>query len=282
METRSVEKIVEPMLTAAFRVRRNRRETADTRTLELTSIPGGAVPAWRPGQFMMVYVFGEGEIPLSISGDPAQRDCIVHTVRAVGPVSRAICDAKEGSAVGLRGPFGSVWPIERAEGRDVILVAGGIGLAPLRPVLHAVMANRDSYTRVFLLVGARTPDILLYKREIDRWRKRGVDVRLTVDAAAPGWKGSVGPVATLIPRIEFDPSQAFAFTVGPEIMMRVVVQALVERGMSYDRLFISMERNMKCAVGFCGHCQLGPAFICKDGPVFPYSTLEPWLAIRNV
>jgi len=275
------ERIPEPMLPAAFRVRRNRRETPDTHTLELASIAEG-VPAWRPGQFMMMYVFGAGEIPISISGDPAKRDCIVHTVRAVGPVSRAICDAKEGSSVGLRGPFGSVWPIERAEGRDVILVAGGIGLAPLRPVLHTVMANRDKYMRVSLLVGARTPDILLYRREMDRWRKRRVDVRLTVDAAAPGWQASVDPVTTLIPRIEFDPSSVVAFIVGPEIMMRVVSQVLAQRGVSYDRLFVSMERNMKCAVGFCGHCQLGPAFICKDGPVFSYPTLEAWLAIRNV
>jgi len=275
------ERIPEPMLPAAFRVRKNRRETPDTHTLELASIAEG-VPAWRPGQFMMMYVFGAGEIPISISGDPAKRDCIVHTVRAVGPVSRAICDAKEGSSVGLRGPFGSVWPIERAEGRDVILVAGGIGLAPLRPVLHTVMANRDKYMRVSLLVGARTPDILLYRREMDRWRKRRVDVRLTVDAAAPGWQASVGPVTTLIPRIEFDPSSVVAFIVGPEIMMRVVSQVLAQRGVSYDRLFVSMERNMKCAVGFCGHCQLGPAFICKDGPVFSYPTLEAWLAIRNV
>jgi NAD(P)H-flavin reductase len=281
MEVERVEQIPEAMLTAAFRVRRNRRETADTRTLELASIAEG-VPAWRPGQFMMLYVFGAGEIPISICGDPAARDCIVHTVRAVGPLSRAICDAKEGSTLGLRGPFGSEWPIEGAEGRDVILVAGGIGLAPLRPVLHAVMANRGSYNRVSLLAGARTPAIFLYRRETDRWRRRGVDVRLTVDAAAPGWKGAVGPVTTLIPRIEFDPSHAVAFIVGPEIMMRVVAQALAERGISDDRLFVSLERNMKCAIGFCGHCQLGPAFICKDGPVFPYSKLKPWLAIRNV
>jgi NAD(P)H-flavin reductase len=270
------------MLPVPFRVRKNRKETGDTRSLELVPVNGTAPPQWRPGQFMMVYAFGEGEIPLSISGDPAQRDSIVHTVRAVGPVSEAICRAKEGAAIGLRGPFGSVWPTEFSEGHDVVLVAGGIGLAPLRPVLYELMANRGSYRNVFLIAGARTPDILLYRREVDRWRKRGIDVRLTVDAAAPDWSGSVGPVTTLIPRIELDPSQTIAFIVGPEIMMRVVVQALAQRGISYDRLFVSMERNMKCAVGFCGHCQLGPTFICKDGPVFPYSKLEPWLAVRNV
>jgi NAD(P)H-flavin reductase len=274
--------LVEPMLTAPFRVRKNRKETEDTRTLELASTSGGDVPAWLPGQFMMLYVFGSGEIPMSISGDPTRRDTITHTVRAVGEVSRAICHTKPGSAIGVRGPFGSAWPIDRYEEHEIVLVAGGIGLAPLRPVLYRIMANRGRYGRVSLLVGARTPDILLYRTELDRWRKRDIDVRVTVDAAGPGWRGSVGPVTILIPRTEFDASRAAAFMVGPEIMMRFVVQAVAQRGIPLDRVFVSMERNMKCAVGFCGHCQLGPAFICKDGPVFSYSQLEPWLSIRNV
>jgi NAD(P)H-flavin reductase len=231
---------------------------------------------------MMVYVFGEGEIPVSISGDPAQHDRITHTVRAVGSVSRAIYKAKPDSALGLRGPFGSAWPAEFYEGYDVVLVAGGIGLAPLRPVVYRIVANRVRYARVYLLIGTRTPDILLYRGEIDIWRKRGIDIRLTADAAAPGWQGAVGPVTTLIPRVDFDPSRTAAFIVGPEIMMRFVVQALSQRGIPFDQIFVSMERNMKCAAGFCGHCQLGPAFICKDGPVFRYSQLKPWLEIRNM
>jgi len=275
----------EPMLTTAFRVRKNRRETADTRTLELASGNGANAPEWRPGQFMMLYVFGAGEIAISISGDPAKREILTHTVRAVGSVSRAICEAKPGSSIGVRGPFGTAWPTAEYQDHDVLLVAGGIGLAPLRPALYTIMANRRRYGRVFLLAGSRTPDILLYTGEMERWRKRDIDVRLTVDAAGPswkGWQGTVGPVTTLIPRIAFDPARAVAFIVGPEIMMRFVVQGLSQRGIPLDRLFVSMERNMKCAVGFCGHCQLGPAFICKDGPVFPYSYLKPWLAIRNL
>jgi len=274
--------LAEPMLTVPVRVRKNRRESDDTRTLELVFDNPGNTPAWRPGQFMMLYAFGAGEIPISISGDPARRDTIIHTVRAVGDVSRAICEAKPGSAIGVRGPFGSAWPTDRCEEHDIVLVAGGIGLAPLRPVLYTIMANRSRYTRVSLLVGARVPDILLYRGEMDRWREHGIDVRLTVDAATPGWQGSVGPVTTLIPRIELNASAAVAFIVGPEIMMRFVVQALAQRGVSLDRLFVSLERNMKCAIGFCGHCQLGPAFICKDGPIFAYSQLQPWLSIRNV
>jgi NAD(P)H-flavin reductase len=242
----------------------------------------GNAAAWRPGQFMMLYMFGAGEIPISISGDPSRHGTIVHTVRAVGDVSRAICVAKPGSAIGVRGPFGSAWPTDRYEEHDIILVAGGIGLAPLRPVIYTIIANRSRYARVSLLLGARSPELLLYRSEIVGWRKHEIDVRLTVDAATPGWQGSVGPVTTLIPRIEFDASHAAAFIVGPEIMMRLVVQALAQRAVPLHRLFVSMERNMKCAVGFCGHCQLGPAFVCKDGPIFPYSQLEPWLAVRNV
>ena len=272
----------EPMLTVPFRVRKNQKETEDTRTLELVFNNMGNAAAWRPGQFMMLYMFGAGEIPISISGDPARRDTIIHTVRAVGDVSRAICKAKPGSAIGVRGPFGSAWPTDRYEEHDIVLVAGGIGLAPLRPVIYTIIANRTRYARVSLRLGARSPDLLLYRGEMVEWRKHEIDVRLTVDAAMPGWQGSVGPVTTLIPRIEFDASRTAAFVVGPEIMMRLVVQALAQRGIPLRRLFVSLERNMKCAVGFCGHCQLGPAFICKDGPIFPYSQLEPWLAIRNV
>jgi NAD(P)H-flavin reductase len=274
--------LADPFLTTPFRVSRNRKDTADTRTLDLSLSNGQAMPAWQPGQFMMLYVFGAGEIAISISGDPSRRDTITHTVRAVGDVSRAICEAKPGTTIGVRGPFGNAWPLAHYEDHDIVIVAGGIGLAPLRPVLYAILANRKRYRRVSLLVGARTPDILLYSGELARWRKRDIDVHLTVDAAAPGWQWSVGPVTTLIPRAAFEPDRAGAFLVGPEIMMRVVVQVLAERRLPLNRIFISMERNMKCAVGFCGHCQFGPTFICKDGPVFPYSHLQPWLAIRNL
>jgi NAD(P)H-flavin reductase len=263
-------------------VRTNRKETADTRTLELFSVNGAGIPPWLPGQFMMLYAFGVGEIPVSISGDPGRQATISHTIRAVGNVSQAICKAKPGSSIGVRGPFGSVWPVSEFAGHDILLVAGGIGLAPLRPAIYSLMSHRNRYERIYLLMGARTPDIVLYRREMERWRKGGVDVRLSVDTAAPGWTGSVGPVTTLIPHVEFKASQTAAFIVGPEIMMRFVVQNLVQLGIPLEHLFLSMERNMKCALGFCGHCQLGPEFVCKDGPVFSYSRLEPWLRIRNL
>jgi NAD(P)H-flavin reductase len=269
------------MLPALFRVRRNRKENADTRTLELESA-NGAIPSWLPGQFMMIYAFGAGEIPVSICGDPSKRDALCHTIRAVGDISRTICQAKPGSVLGARGPFGSAWPIPEYDTYDVVIVAGGLGLAPLRPVIYSVMANRRRYGRVVVLLGARTPDILLYGAEIDRWRKRDINVQLTVDSAPPGWAGVVGPITKLIPRAEIDGARSVAFIVGPEIMMRLAAAALAQRGLPPDRMFLSMERNMKCAVGFCGHCQLGPAFICKDGPVLSYARLQPWLSIRNL
>jgi NAD(P)H-flavin reductase len=273
---------VEAMLTAPFRVSKNRKETSDTHTLELTPNDGGEAPEWQPGQFMMLYVFGVGEIPVSISGDPTRRGALTHTVRAVGAVSRAICRAKPGSHIGARGPFGNSWPAERFEGHDIVMAAGGVGLAPLRPALYRILRNRGRYGRVYLLAGARTPDILLYSREVPRWKKGGIDVRTIVDTAPRGWSGPVGPITMLVPQTEFNASRTVALIVGPEIMMRLVAQALARRGVAGDHLYVSMERNMKCAIGFCGHCQLGPAFICKDGPVFPWSQLAPWLAIRNL
>jgi NAD(P)H-flavin reductase len=272
----------EPMFPELFRVTRNRKETAETRTLELASARGGNAPVWRPGQFMMLYAFGTGEIPISLSGDPARSGVITHTVRAVGPVSRVICEAKPGFPIGVRGPFGTAWPTERYQEHDIVLVAGGIGLAPLRPALYAIIADRSRYGRVSLLVGSRNPDIVLYRSEMDRWRKRDIDVRITVDSALPGWHRSVGPVTTLVPRSRFDAAKTIAFIVGPEVMTRFAVQALSERGIPADRLFVSLERNMKCAVGFCGRCQLGSTFLCKDGPIFPYAQVERWLTIRSM
>jgi len=272
----------EPLLPVPFRVTANRQDTPDTRTLELVAPGGAPVPAWRPGQFMMLYAFGLGEIPISISGDPARRETLVHTIRAVGTVSRALCDTPVGGTVGVRGPYGTDWPVDACAGGDLLVVAGGIGLAPVRPVLEVAMAARGRFRNVWVLVGARTPELMLYPGEFAGWRERGLDVRVSVDAAAPGWSGAVGPVTTLFPGLPLEPARTSAFIVGPEIMMNVVVQVLAARGIPRDRLFVSMERNMKCAVGFCGHCQLGPEFICKDGPVFPVPRLEPWLAIRSV
>jgi NAD(P)H-flavin reductase len=265
-----------------FRVARVRRETHDAVSLFLR--PEDERPATgAPGQFSMLYAFGVGEVPISLSGVARSDGAVMHTLRAVGPVSEALCRSKRGSAVGVRGPFGTSWPLEEAAGKDVVIVGGGIGLAPLRPSVEALVAQRSRYGRIAVLYGARTPDDLLFEAELRRWRASfDLDVEVTVDSAGAGWRGNVGVVPALIARATFDPANAIAFICGPPVMMRFAVTALEDAGLPRERVYISMERNMKCAVGFCGHCQFGPAFICKDGPVFRYDRIAPFLAIREL
>jgi NAD(P)H-flavin reductase len=271
------------LLPRPFRVRRVRRELSDVWTLELEASDNEGPIAFQPGQFTMVYVFGIGEVPLSISGDPAEPGVLTHTVRAVGPVTRAICAVKKGDTLGVRGPYGEGWAVEAALGRDVVIMAGGLGLAPLRPLVRAVVARRSEFGRVVLLIGARTPASLLFSRELARWRARfDLDVRATVDSADPAWRGDVGVITTLLPRARFNPAATTAFVCGPEVMMRFAAADLVHCGVPPGLVFLSMERNMKCAVGVCGHCQFGPSFVCKDGPVFPYSRIATSLRIREI
>lgn len=272
----------EPMLPEPHRLERVRRETYDTFTLELTPAQG-AVKAFAPGQFNMLYVFGIGESAISISGDPADRDTLVHTVRAVGTVTRAMQKLRRGDVIGVRGPFGSCWPVREAEGNDLVIVGGGIGLAPLRPVIRHVMAQREKYGRVALLYGARSPRDLLFQRELERWRSRfDLEVEVTLDTALGNWHGNVGVVTRLILAAPFDSLNAVALICGPEVMMRFSVQELHKRGVSDENIYLSLERNMKCAIGFCGHCQFGPTFICKDGPVFRYDRIREWLWRREI
>jgi NAD(P)H-flavin reductase len=264
-----------------FRVAARDRDTADTWTLTLEEI-GGAGPTIQPGQFVMVYAFGIGEVPISVSGPPQRAGPVVLTVRAVGAVSDAICGSPPGAVLGLRGPFGNAWPIAAAAGGDVVVVAGGIGLAPLRPVVLQVLAERARYGSVSVLYGARTPADLLYPAMLDEWREARVDVDVTVDAAEVGWDGRVGVVPRLVAGAPFDPRQTAAFVCGPEIMMRFTVEALLERGVAPTAIHLSMERHMECGVGLCGHCQLGPTLICRDGPVYPYDAIAPWFEVREL
>ncbi|MGA7391222.1 MAG: FAD/NAD(P)-binding protein [Terrimicrobiaceae bacterium] len=273
---------INPMIPQPFRVRRRRQENADTFTLEIE--PAGiANPfAFSPGQFNMLYVFGVGEVPISICGhSEGRRHTIAHTTRAVGTVTRAMAKLKRGELLGVRGPFGSSWPTEAAVGHDVVLVAGGIGLAPLRPVIDHLLRRRRKTGRVVLLCGARTPEDLLYARQLEHWGQK-CEVHVTVDRATGAWRGDIGVITTLIPRIPFDPQTAIAMVCGPEIMMRFTVRELQKRGVTENRIFLSLERNMKCATGFCGHCQFGPEFICKDGPVFRYDRVRSWLEINEL
>jgi NAD(P)H-flavin reductase len=273
----------DPMRPVPFRVHRLHAETRDCFTIVLTPIGEPRTFSFLPGQFNMLYAFGVGEVPISMSGPPGGVREIVHTIRAVGPVTQTLQRLRKGDPVGVRGPFGTAWPVEEARGQDVVLVAGGIGLAPLRPALHHLLAHRERYGRIALLYGARTPADLLFSRELEAWRGRfDVDVEIIVDRAAPDWHGLVGVVTTLIPRVHFDPGNTVAFIVGPEIMMGFAARELEQRGLTAEQIHVSLERNMKCGVGFCGHCQLGPAFVCKDGPVFRYDRVAGLLGIREV
>jgi NAD(P)H-flavin reductase len=263
-----------------FRVAAREQDTVDTWTLTLEALDGPG-PTIGPGQFMMVYVFGIGEVPISVSGPPGRPGPVVLTVRSVGAVSGAICASEPGAVLGLRGPFGTSWPIEAAVGGDVVVVAGGIGLAPLRPIVLHALANRDAYERVTVLYGARTPEDRLYVEEIERWRET-IAVEVTVDAAGAQWDGHVGFVAKLVGRADIRPEQTTAFVCGPEIMMTTSISALVERGVSPERIQVSMERHMDCGVGLCGHCQLGPTLICRDGPVYAYPAIDRWMEVREL
>lgn len=265
-----------------YRVVGKRRENHDNWTLELDPVAEAIEPIG-PGQFDMLYAFGVGEVPISTSGDAANGGTLVHTIRAVGAVTEALCAAGRGDVIGVRGPFGNRWPLDEARGGDLVLVGGGVGLPPLRPAVYHALANRADFGRVCVLYGGRTPRDLLFPRELARWRGRpDLDVDITVDAAASDWRGRVGVVTTLIPAAPFDPADAAAFVVGPEIMMRFTARALLDRGVPADRIWISMERTMRCGVGLCGHCQLGPTLICRDGPVYRWDEIEPLLGVHEL
>ena len=261
-----------------YRVDKKGWETRDTFTLALVPENGDGM-RFSAGQFNMLYAFGVGECAISISGDPDQCDGpLLHTVRNVGTVTAALRHLREGDPVGVRGPFGRGWPMVAAEGKNLLFIAGGIGLAPLRPAVYHALNRPDSYGKVSLLAGARSPDDLLFMNEVSEWR---TDALVTVDHADQQWHGHVGVVTPYIRKMDIDVEHTAAMICGPEIMMRYSVQELLNMGMPAHNIFITMERNMKCAVGFCGHCQLGPNFICKDGPVFNYKDIQFWFDQRE-
>ncbi|HET8618220.1 MAG TPA: FAD/NAD(P)-binding protein [Acidimicrobiales bacterium] len=271
------------MVPVPYRVTGRRTELPDTATLALEPIEAGLAGP-RPGQFHMLWAFGVGEVPISVSHLQSDRPGTHHhTVRAVGATTRALCALAEGDTLGVRGPFGHGWDLDAARGGDVVVVAGGLGLAPLRPVVEAITAARDSFGRVAVLVGARSPDDLLFADVLAEWRGRfDLDVEITVDHARGGWHGDVGVVTSLVPRIPIDVAAAAAFVCGPEIMMRFAGNALRDAGVAPERIQVSLERNMVCAVAHCGHCQLGPTLVCRDGPVYTLDAVGPLLSVRSL
>jgi NAD(P)H-flavin reductase len=251
------------------RVARRRRETYDSWTLELEPAAAAGLPDHAPGQFAMLYVLGIGEVPISASGGGGEP--LLLSVRVVGAVTKAVCGSRPGTVLGVRGPLGNGWPVEAARGADVVAVAGGIGLAPVFPAVRYALSRPGEYGEIVLLYGSRTPADLLYRRQLERWQARApLQVGVTVDSAGAEWRG------------KFDPAATVAFVCGPEIMMRYAAEALLERGVPAGRIYVSLERNMRCGLGHCGHCQLGPALICRDGPVYAYDEIARLLEVREL
>lgn len=269
------------MVPRPYRVRHRWRESHDVFTLALEALDGGDAP-YRPGQFNMLYRFGVGEVPISVSGRHLPGRPMLHTIRAVGAISAALCEARTGDVVGVRGPFGSDWRVGDAQGGDLLLIAGGIGLAPLRSALHYAMSERRRFGRITLLVGARSPSEVIYNRELPRLRARqDLAVEVTVDRADPSWPGHVGLVTQLVPAARFDPPNTLALVCGPEVMMRFTAATLTARGIAPERIRVSLERNMKCAIGWCGHCQVGQEFVCLDGPIRSWTQAGPLLSVKE-
>jgi len=269
-----------PALPARYRVTGRLMETHDTVTLDLRPVDR-PIPLHQPGQFTMLYAPGVGEVPVSISGTGPDQ-VLVQTVRAVGAVTRALCGYAPGRMIGVRGPYGTDWDVASAVDGDLLIVAGGIGLAPLRGALQAALGQRDAYRRVVVLIGARSPEELIFVRDLGEWHRRGADVELTVDRATEGWAGHVGVVTQLLRRATVDPARTTALVCGPEIMMRLTARELVALGVPAAQVRISLERNMRCGVAECGHCQLGPLLLCRDGPVVGYAVAAPLLAVREL
>ncbi|NQV24589.1 MAG: FAD/NAD(P)-binding protein [Rhodopirellula sp.] len=275
---------LEPWLTHTVRIAEITREIENVATyhLEFQDQAVAESFAFRAGQFNMLYLPGVGESAISISSDPAQRGTLDHTVRIAGNVTGELARLDAGATFGLRGPFGSAWPIDECRGQDVIIVTGGIGLAPLRPAIYELLNRRAEFGNLTLLYGARDPAGLLYTNQYDTWRSRGLEVATTVDRASAGWSGNVGVVPQLLDRMKLDnPAQTRVLCCGPEVMMWYTARAALGRGVPGNQIYVSLERNMNCAIGLCGHCQFGPTFVCKDGPVVKYDQVADFLRVEG-
>ena len=250
-------------------------------TLTLVPTDAALAPAGA-GQFNMLWMWGLGAAPISSSLIESP-DVFVHTIRDVGAVTHALCAAQPGDVVGVRGPFGRGWDVEGARGKDVVIVAGGIGLAPVRPVIHAILADREAFGSVVLVVGARAAADLIFRAELDGWwQDRQIAVRTIVDQPGADWRGNVGIVTNELRRTNIDGGRTVAMVCGPEIMMRFVGAQLAGKGVDPARIAVSLERNMQCGVGHCGHCQLSGLFVCVDGPVVSWDVARPLLEVREL
>jgi NAD(P)H-flavin reductase len=276
-------RLADPMVPYTAIIKGIQHDTIDTATYQLAFSDPAVAQSYRflPGQFNMLSLPGIGESAISISSDPAQPETLLHTIREAGNVTGVIAGLKKGDLIGVRGPYGSAWPVEKAEGNDLIFVSGGLGLPPLRPAIYHVSRHRERYGQVIVLAGARSPSDLLFPDEYDAWRQNDIEVIVTVDRADEQWRGHVGVVPMMFYQLRPDPRRTIVFTCGPEIMMRFVIYEALARRIPKERIYLSLERNMKCAIGFCGHCQFGPFFLCKEGPVLSFDRLEPFFGVEE-
>ncbi|WP_445366049.1 FAD/NAD(P)-binding protein [Microbulbifer sp. ANSA001] len=268
------------MIPEVYKVIHRQEEYPGTFTLHLES-PASPPMVYGPGQFNMLYAFGTGESAISFSGLEVEEGLLVHTIRAQGTVTRALARLKKGDSLGVRGPFGRGWPLQGIEGKELLLIAGGLGLAPLRPVVYRAWQGKLKASRARLFYGARRPTELLYGDEIPHWIAK-LDVVMSVDHGDNAWPGHIGVITDPLQASDIDGANTVAFLCGPEIMMRFCIQVLLRKGVPESAIYLSMERNMKCAIGLCGHCQWGPNFICKDGPVFCYQDIRAWFQIHGL
>ncbi|MGZ4130049.1 MAG: FAD/NAD(P)-binding protein [Actinomycetota bacterium] len=241
--------------------------------------------SFAPGQIDMVGIFGVGEVPISISSDSARPMHLAHTIRACGRVTNVFAGLRPGDRITVRGPFGRPWPVAKAQGGDLLIVAGGLGLAPLRSAVYAALRHRRTYRRVVLAIGARDPSQMLYRRQLESWRRtqlQGIEVHLTVDRADAAWPHREGFVTALLPDLGIDPRSTTVFTCGPEIMMISALRELERLGVPGEHLWLTLERNMHCAVRLCGHCQLGPWFVCADGPIFRWGEVRDLMEVSEL
>lgn len=269
------------MMPALYQIKSIEHETHSIFTLTLSKQDDGPGMSFLPGQFNMLYQYGFGEVAISISGDPSKSGPLVHTIQAVGSVTNSLQKLQPGDWIGVRGPYGTHWPIANHKG-DVLVIAGGVGLAPLRSALYQLAAQKKPRQKITVLYGTRTPEDIVYRKDMEQWKQQGIDIEVTVDHADEHWPGHVGVVTTLIGKNLPDPERSLVCICGPEIMMKYAILELMHAKINENNIYLAMERNMQCAVGFCGHCQYGPYFICKDGPIFSYSKLKYWLAIKEL
>jgi NAD(P)H-flavin reductase len=260
------------------------QESPSIFSLQLRLDDAAAQAAYRfaPGQFNMLYLHGVGEVPISIMSDPEEREVIGHAIRAQGRVTQGLAALRPGDKVGLRGPFGRGWPLQEVSGCDVVLVTGGLGCAPVVSVIHYVLRRRERFGRLVIIQGVRHAEDLIWHAQYERWAQLpDTQVLVAASEGAAFWPWHVGRVTELFGLARFDPACAVAMMCGPEGMMRTTAESLLARGLPESRLFLSLERNMQCAVGRCGHCQLGGAFVCRDGPVFNWGEVKPLLTHKG-